>query len=147
MKEKIVCFAGHRYDFQNIGIEKTLRDTIISLIKKGYTIFYDGGKGYFDKISAEIVLSLKKEFPEIKIYKILTYYNHNKEELFLPPLYEGFILPDIEEIFPKVKIIKRNEWIVKSSDLVVCHIYNTFKSGAYRMVKFARKINKPIIFI
>lgn len=29
MKEKVVCFAGHRHDWQNVGIESKLRDIII----------------------------------------------------------------------------------------------------------------------
>ncbi len=39
MKEKIVCFAGHRYDFQNIGIKDKLKEEIVKLINKGYATF------------------------------------------------------------------------------------------------------------
>ena len=80
MKEKIVCFAGHRYDFQNIGIKDKLKEEIVKLINKGYTTFFDGGKGFFDKLSASIVIELKKQYSQIKIYRILTYYHHNKDK-------------------------------------------------------------------
>ena len=146
MNNKIVCFAGHRYDFQNIGIEKKLEETIISLIQKGYNIFYDGGKGYFDKLSSNIVLKLKKTYPHIEIYKILTYYSPNKEKNILP-FYNGSIMPEIEHYHPKIKITKRNEWIIDNSDLLVCHIYETYKSGAYNTLKYAQKKNKEIIYI
>ena len=71
MKEKVVCFAGHRYDWQNIGIEDKLEETIIGLIEKGYKTFYDGGKGYFDQLSSSIVIKLKTKYPQIKIFKVL----------------------------------------------------------------------------
>ena len=71
MENKVVCFAGHRHDFRNIGIEDKLEKAIVDLIEKGYTIFYDGGKGAFDQISAHIVIKLKDKYPHIKIYKVL----------------------------------------------------------------------------
>lgn len=146
MKNKIVCFAGHRHDWQNIGIEDKLKETIINLINKGYNIFYDGGKGYFDNISAKIVLNLKEKFPEIKIYKILTNYNHKKDKLELSA-YDGSILPEIQEIHYKQKITKKNEWMINNCDILVCHIKETYKSGAYTTFKYAQKLNKEIILI
>ena len=146
MKKRIVCFAGHRYAWQNIGVEEKLKKAIVEIIEKGYTTFYDGGKGYFDKISADIVISLKKTYPNIKIYKILTYYHHEKK-WNLTSCYDGSIYPDLEKIHPKAKIIKRNKWIVDNSDILICHICETYKSGAFNTVKYARKINKPVIYV
>lgn len=147
MKDKIVCFAGHRHEFQNIGIEQKLKETIITLIEKGYNVFYDGNKGSFDKICLSIIINLKQKYPNIKIYRILSNYNHKKEKCILPSFLNGFILPDIEHYHPKLKIKKRNEWIVDNSDILVCHIYETYKSGAYSTLKYAQKKNKPIIYI
>lgn len=147
MERKIVCFAGHRYDFRNIGIEEKLEKTITGVIEKGYTVFYDGGKGYFDKMSARIVINLKKKYPHIKIYRILTYYHHEKEIWELPPCYDGSLYPDIESCHPKQKITKKNEWIIDNSDLLICHVTETYKSGAYNTLKYAQKRNKPIIYI
>ena len=107
MNSKIVCFAGHRFDFQNIGIEQKLKETIIDLIKNGYTIFYDGGKGYFDNICSNIVINLKKIYPQIKIYRILSHYNYNKEKGKLPSCYNGSIMPEIEHFHPKIRITKK----------------------------------------
>ncbi len=147
MYKKVVCFVGHRYEWQNIGIYNKLKDTIINLIEKGYTTFYDGGKDSFDNISANIVLELKNKYPQIKLYKILTYYHHEKSKWELPNGYNGSIIPDIARFHPKLKITKKNEWIVNNSDIVVCHIRETYKSGAYNTLKYARKISKPIIYL
>jgi len=60
--------------------------------------------------------------------------------------YDGSIYPDIEETHYKQKITKRNERIVDNCDILVCHIEETYKSGAYRTLKYAQKQNKPIIY-
>lgn len=147
MEEKIVCFAGHRYDWQNVGIESKLREIIINLIKKGYTIFYNGGKGYFDKISASIVIDLKKKFPYIKLYRVLADYHQDKQKWELPSCYDGSILPEIEQCYYKARITKRNEWMIDNSDILVCHVIEKFKSGAYNTMRYAQKVNKAIIYI
>ena len=146
-KEKIVAFAGHRYEWHSIGVEDKLPSILEDLIAKGYTIFYDGGYGAFDKKCANAVFNLKKKYPQIKIYKILTYYHHDKEKYEISSTYDGSIYPDIEVVHFKQKIIKLNEWIVDQCDILVCHIEETYKSGAYKTLKYAQKQNKPIINI
>lgn len=145
--EKVVCFAGHRDSWRCIGVEDKLKETLEQLIQKGYTTFYDGGKGAFDSKCVYAVLDLKKKYKNIKLIHILTYYHHDKEKWELPPCFDGSLFPDIEECHPKQRITKRNEWIVDNSDILVCHIEETYKSGAYNMVKYAKKVGKPIIYI
>lgn len=147
MSEKIVAFAGHRYDWHCIGVEEKLKQTIEELINKGYTTFYDGACGAFDRKCLDAVLELKHKYPHIKVIKILKYYHHEKEKYEISSCYDGSEYPDLEELHYKQIITKRNEWIVDNSDILVCHIEETYKSGAYNTVKYARKINKPIIYI
>lgn len=146
-RDKIVAFAGHRYDWQCIGVEDKLPSVLEDLIAKGYRTFYDGGYGAFGKKCANAVFNLKRKYPQIKIYKILTSYHHDKEKYEISSAYDGSIYPDIEEVHFKQKITKRNEWIVDQCDILVCHIEETYKNGAYRTVKYAQKINKPLIYI
>lgn len=147
MNNKVVCFFGHRDSWRNIGIEEKLKEIIEELIQKGYTIFYDGGKGYFDLISAQTVINLKEKYHNIKLIKVLTYYHSNNEKQELTLCYDESIYPELENCHPKQIYIKKNEWIVNNSNILVCHISNTYKSGAYRAVKYAQKINKSIIYI
>lgn len=143
---KVVCFAGHRLDIYNVGIQERLESVLENLINQGYTSFLNGDKGDFDRICFDMVLKLKKKYPHIKIYKVLTYYKPDKIYENISSDYEE-VFPEIEDYYPKIQIIKRNEWIVRQSDVVVCNIKNTFKSGAYRMVCYAKKLNKNIINI
>ena len=146
-REKVVAFAGHRYEWHCIGVEDKLSQVLEELIQKGYTIFYDGNYGAFDKKCASAVLQLKHKYPHIKLIRILTYYHHERDKYELPSYYDGSILPEIEELHYKQKIVKRNEWIIDNCDILVCHIEETYKSGAYRTLKYAQKQHKPIIYI
>lgn len=144
--QKTVCFAGHKLNVNNCGIEEKLTLVVEDLINEGYTNFFDGNKGDFDDKSANVVLKLKKRYPHIKLIKVLTYYHPNKV-YETQSCYDDEVFPDIELYHPKLKITKRNEWIVENSDVVVCHIVNKFRSGAYTMVKYAQKLKKRIIYI
>lgn len=146
MKEKRVCFAGHRYSWYNVGIEDRLREVIENLILNGYTTFFNGDKGYFDKLAAQTVLELKNKFPHIKLVKILSNYNHKKADS-VNSLWDETIYPDIEDFYPKQRITKRNQWMIENCDVLVCHIVEKYKSGAYNSYKYAKKLNKQIIEI
>ena len=117
------------------------------LINKGYTIFYDGNYGAFDNKCRKAILKLKNKYPNIKLVLILTYYHHDKEKYPIPTCYDNTILPELEDLHYKQKITKRNEWIIDNCDILICHIQETYKSGAYNTVKYAKKQNKPIIYI
>ena len=82
--DKVVAFAGHRYEWHCIGVENKLPEVLEDLINKGYAIFYDGHYGAFDEKCAHAVLQLKHKYPHIKLIRILTYYHHDKEKYDLP---------------------------------------------------------------
>ncbi|MEG9430492.1 MAG: hypothetical protein VZQ61_06195 [Christensenellaceae bacterium] len=146
-QEKSVCFAGHRNQWQISCSEETLTETIEKLINDGYTVFYDGGMGYFDYMCRNAVTKLKQKYDNVKLIKVLTYYHYKNENNFLPNCFDETIYPSIEEYYFKQKIIKRNEWIIDNCDVLVCNITETYKSGAYRTVKYAQKKKKQIIYI
>ncbi|MGN1208076.1 MAG: hypothetical protein ACI4TI_01255 [Christensenellales bacterium] len=48
----------------------------------------------------------------------------------MPTCYDSSIYPDLEECHYKQAITKRNERMIDNCDVLVCHIENTFRSGA-----------------
>ncbi len=140
------CFVGHRFEWHCVGVESKLTATIESLINQGFNIFFDGGYGYFDEICRNTVIKLKNKYPHIKLIKVLAFYNY-KNTNSIPSFFEETIFPDIENVYYKNRISKRNEWLVENSDVVVCHIVNEENSGAYNTIKYAKKLNKNIIYI
>ena len=79
-KEKTCCFTGHRH----ISAEKyfstkgNLRKEIIGLIQKGYRYFAAGGAIGFDTLAADTVISLKSQYPEIRLVLVLPCKNQDK---------------------------------------------------------------------
>lgn len=73
MKENTCCFTGHREieaaDADTLPVR--LRDTICELIACGYTHFVAGGALGFDTLAAEAVLSLKTEYPSLRLILML----------------------------------------------------------------------------
>ena len=110
MQDKIVAFAGHRFEWHCRGVKEKIIPTLEELIHKGYTIFYDGGYGAFDKICSHAVLELKHKYPQIKLIKILAYYHHEKEKYELENS-KHRILKDPRGIFYKniLQSIKNNK--------------------------------------
>lgn len=147
MMTKSVCFAGHRFEWHCIGVEEKLLEVLETLVKHGYTTFYDGDHGAFDKICRRAVLTLQQKYPDICIVKVLSSYNSNNQKYELPDFYSGSVYPDLETVHFKRKIEERNKWIINKSDILVCHIVNTTNSGAYKMVKYAKSLGKKIIFV
>lgn len=145
MKDGVVVFVGHRNEWQCLNLKDEIYKIFEQLIIEGYTTFYDGAHGAFDKLCMNVVCELKKKYPHIKLILISTHYKHNK---LLPFCYSYSIFPPLECVYPKAKITERNKWMVDNCDIIVCHIENTSAtSGAYRTIKYARKKNKNIIEI
>ena len=73
MREQTCCFTGHRTvpEWQRDSISVALRVTIRNLILSGYQYFGAGGALGFDTMAAQMVLSLKAEFPNIKLILVL----------------------------------------------------------------------------
>ena len=70
-------FTGHRglgADFS----EKALVQAVKDLILRGVTDFYNGMAVGFDLAAAEVVLKLKKKYPQIRLIACIPCYNQEK---------------------------------------------------------------------
>lgn len=137
---KRVCFIGRRKLWQNMGMEKALEKTIINLIKEGYDEFFVGEDGYFERLAKIKLLELRKKY-SIKIVRVLTYYKE-KEEL---EEYDEIIYPPLESVYYKRKIIKKNQWMIDNSEVLVCNAPSVQTSGAYMALKYAIMKGKEVV--
>jgi uncharacterized phage-like protein YoqJ len=144
MENRFVCFSGHRDSWQNVGIEEKLVKVVERLIQNGYKNFYDGGMGEFDRISASVVFALKKKYPDVRIIRVETYYHEDREKGEFNRYDEYFTL-ELGNIYFKQKIILKNRWLVDHADILVCNVFQTYKSGAYLTLKYAKRREIPII--
>lgn len=135
-----ITFCGHSKLEETEKIKNWLRIVIENLIKQGAKTFYLGGYGQFDTLSAYVLNEIKKQYPNIKIILVLAYLNKKHDV----SIYDYSIYPSLELVPPRYAILKRNEYMVDISDVVVsCVKYNY--GGAYTTLKYAKKRNKNII--
>ena len=101
MKEKTCCFTGHRYIPGKIRrkLKKKIREAVLLLIEKGVLYFWAGGALGFDTLAAEVVISLKRKYKDIKLIMVYPCKDQTR--------------------FWKKKDIRKYEYIKQKSDKVV----------------------------
>ena len=61
-------------------------------------------------------------------------------------IYDGSVYPPIEQVPKRLAILKRNEWMIDNSDVVVAFVKQDF-GGAYKALEYARRRKKAIVNI
>lgn len=141
-----VTFFGHRNIFQNVKpiVEKTIRNLIEN---EKATLFYVGNNGDFDECVASTLEMLKAEYPHIECYIVLAYMPSLNNSLYKEKKKLDTIFPeDVAGAIPKFAIAKRNDWMLRKSDIVVTYISNSF-GCAEKYQQKAIKQGKAVINI
>ncbi len=130
-------FFGHRNTPE--AIKNKLKKTIIYLIEnEQVTEFLVGNNGMFDSIVKMTLAELSNAYPITYFIVLSTLPKDNK-------MAEHSILPkDFEKFPPKFAIDKRNEYMLKKSDFVVCYTSH-YLGGAGKFTEKAIKKNKRVI--
>ncbi len=115
---KSVVFIGHSECY---GLSKDeLKKVIIRCINDGATHFLSGGQGGFDRACANIVFSLKKDYPYIKNILVIPYLSFN---VFDKEIFDEIIFPGgFEKYHFKSAIPQRNKYMVRHSSIAICYI-------------------------
>ena len=132
-------FIGHR------DCDKSIKEKLYLAIEKlinenNVTTFYVGTHGYFDYYAYKALCELEK-ICNIKILVVLSHLNN------IPDYCKGAktVFPESVEKSPyKYAIIKRNEYMIKNSEFMICFINHTF-SNTYNFVKLAIDKHRHII--
>ena len=152
MRNKTVCFTGHRkiprLEYKTIA--DRIKTTLIQLINDGYCYFGCGGALGFDTISAQAVLDLKSQYPQIKLILVLPCLTQtrgwNSDNV---RMYEY-----IKDLADKVTYTsknyfngcmqKRNRHLVDNSSVCVCYLTEN-NGGTFYTVNYAKKQKVSII--
>ena len=144
MKNKTCCFTGHRQiPVEDLpALSAKLREAVIPYIEKGYTFFGAGGALGFDTLAAQEILSLKKQFPHIKLILVLPCRDQavrweakDREEYERIKRSADKIVYTAERYYPGC-MHKRNRHLVDTSSLCVCYLTKDSGGTAYT-VKYA----------
>lgn len=160
--EKTLCFTGHRpdklygYEYNtegNLKILRKLKALIIRFIeKRGITTFISGMALGIDMWSAQIVLSLKEKYPQIKLVCAIPcieqYKKWNEEDTntYHNILSQADLVHYVsDEPYTNWCMIVRDKWMVDNSRFVIA-VWNGDRSGGtWRTVEYAVKRQKPIV--
>ncbi len=136
----IVTFCGHSKIYKTEEISKWLDLILPSLIEGGADIFYLGGYGDFDNLAASAVRRQKAVYPDIESVLVLAYLNRDVDA----SRYDTTTYPPLERVPPRFAILKRNEWMVSASDVVVSGVTHGW-GGAAKTLDLAKR-KKKVIF-
>ena len=139
-----VCsFFGHR------NVSSTIKPVLHAeienhIIEKNVNVFYVGGYGDFDAMTAGVLRELQNKYSHINIYHILAYIPGKKDEYNIDRD-KNTIFPEGLEFVPRrFAITHRNRWIVEQSDYIIGYVLTSY-GGAYEALKYAKGKNKSII--
>lgn len=137
---KTCCFAGH----SSLNNEEEIRKELLTVAEKlivseGVTEFLVGNYGAFDRLAAGCIRKLKAKYPHIQINLTIPYLV--SKDKMTPENYDNIIMADIPENTPrKLRIIKCNEYMVDSSDFLICCVKFTW-GGASKTLNYAKSRN------
>ena len=142
----IITFCGHSNCLFSDEEKEKLKQLLIKEIRKKPTCkFYLGGYGDFDSLCLRTLRELKKEFQDIELIFITPYIDKNYSKLeFAKYYYDDVIFPPIEKVPRKFAILKRNEWMVDSADLIIAYV-NYSWGGAAKTLEYAKHKKKQIV--
>ena len=140
-REKTACFTGHREIKENYNVLfLKVYNVVENLIKKGYLYFGSGGARGFDALASEVVLKLKKKYPNIHLILVLPFLNQYEKEKGWSRE-EIYKYKNIKENASKVVYTqknystgcyyKRNRHLVDFSSVCICYMYKMSGGTAY----------------
>lgn len=144
-KKTTAVFIGHRDCFE-LRVED-ICPKIEEAIRMGINTFLNGGQGYFDKLCAQAVYSLKEKYPFIKSILVAPYLSLKIEDdslfdeitLFAPVSY-------IEQIGYKRAIPQRNEFMIENSSVAISYV-NHASTGSFKTMQKAKEHGLSIISV
>ena len=144
----IITFCGHSNCLFIDEEKEKLKQLLIKEIRKNPTSkFYLGGYGDFDSLCLRTLRELKTDFPKIELLFITPYLDKNYSKLELAKYYyDDVIFPTMENVPRKFAILKRNEWMVDSAELVIAYVKYSW-GGAAKTLEYAKRKKVPIINI
>lgn len=145
----IVAFCGHRDFVESTDIEERLAALIEKYARESdRLICYNGGYGNFDYFAAKCVQRLQERYSNIRNCLILPYIDQtflDRIEIFKNH-FDETIYPPLETIPRKYAIIRRNEWMIDSADIIIAYVKYSW-GGAARTLEYAKRKKKNIIQI
>lgn len=141
-----VTFCGHA-DAHLLEKElKILENSVVEIVKQNQNCqFYLGGYGNFDFLCYELLTKIKEKYNGIERIFVTPYIADNYSKLKdNAKIYDSVIYPEIENCPLKFAIERRNKWMIKNADIVICFVNRNY-GGAYKTLQYAKSQKKEYI--
>lgn len=140
-----VAFTGHRsIPFATINVlRKRISDCVENLYLSGKTEYMCGMALGFDLLCAEVVLSLKKRFPDIRLICVLPYRAQSEMWNAMQRARHSLILDKADEVIVLSEeyfhgcFLRRNDYMLKICSTVVAYYDGKLQGGTYYTFKKA----------
>lgn len=154
MRNRTACFTGHRiipaeqYD----AVNGYLKEAVIALIDRGYRFFGAGGALGFDTMAAQVVLTLKQQYPHIFLILVLPCLSQARRwNEYDRIIYEQIKIRADKVVYTaqeysKGCMHKRNRHLVENSSVCICYLTEKTGGTAYT-VDYARAQGLEVINI
>ena len=143
-KMKACTFFGHR-DCPD-SIRPMLMKVIIQLIyMEDVEMFYVGNQGRFDQVVLSVLREIHEDCDDFNYAVVLAYHPESRPAVNVDAN-ETMFPEEMEGVYPKFAISRRNDWMLKHSNYVVAFMQHSW-GGAAKYVNKARKMNKNIFSI
>ena len=145
----IITFIGHSKLPSHANLSENLEKAILQKLPLNENVsFYCGGYGEFDLLCAKVCRAIAAKRERCEVLLITPYITESAQkklaEIKKTKLYDDIIYPPIERTPLRLAILKRNEWMIAESNLVIAFVTHSF-GGAYKALEFARRKGKPIL--
>ncbi len=151
--EETVAFTGHRLISTSKvdKVKEELRSHIKALYLKGIRTYLSGMALGFDMLAAEVILSMKKELPSLKLIAVVpfreqcrrwNYRDQARYNAILEAADETILLSD--GYFDKC-YLKRNDFMIAHSCGLIAYYDGSYKGGTFYTFRKAKMKGLNII--
>ena len=152
-KYRACAITGHRHVPETIS-EERVAAVFRDLIQQGVELFYNGLAIGFDLLTAKVLLSLKKEYPHIRLHGCIPFYGQEKyfsaeeKALYHTVLTSCDEITIFDECYHRNSYFKRNDFMVANADVLFAYCIDTKGGAAYTVRRFTKtKGVEHIIYI
>lgn len=143
LKNQTCAVSGHRLLLDGFNVEQ-LKSDLIKIIEKGFSVFLIGMAQGFDLSCFKALVTLKKDYPDIKICAVIPcadqskYFNSNDKYDYYDLLESADFVAREEKTYFKGCMLLRNNYLIDNCSLLYAYFNGEKRGGTYYTVNRAK---------
>lgn len=154
-REKSITFTGHRIIplVRQEEVKVRLTAAVAFACKSGMTRFYCGMALGFDMMAAEVVLSLKDQFPDIRLIAVIPFsgqsdrWDSSEQERYRQILAKADKVVVLSGNYFRGCLLRRNDYMLSHSCGVIAYYDGKPQGGTSYTVRKAERMKMEVVNI